>query len=335
MSLNSYKCLKKRVFENGSYRLIPIRQMDKYKIMKWRNEQLYHLRQESVLTRKAQDLYFKNVIQTGFRKVNPNQILFSFLKNKILIGYGGLVHIDWKARTAEVSFLIDTEHEEKYFQNFWKIFIDLIESIAFNHLSFHKIYTFSYNLRPKLYKILKKLNFFNEKTFYKTLSKKVKVIDSRIDSKYSNDFKIISIKKEDVNLLYKWANEFKTRKNSVNSEKITKTEHLNWFNTQIKKNNVDLFFAYEKKPVGLLMLEEIDNEIYISYNVSKDFRGKGIGSKIINHTVTKFSEKNLVGEVLKNNLPSIKIFRNNGFVKIDTYKKNNKEIEKYIKYSSQ
>ncbi|GAK91039.1 putative ribosomal-protein-serine acetyltransferase [Nonlabens ulvanivorans] len=49
-------------------------------IMKWRNEQMYHLRQAEKLTEQSQDSYFKNVVSKLFEQEKPNQLLFSFLK---------------------------------------------------------------------------------------------------------------------------------------------------------------------------------------------------------------------------------------------------------------
>ena len=40
-----YTCLIKNKFLNGDYKIVPIRFEDRLDIMKWRNEQLYHLRQ--------------------------------------------------------------------------------------------------------------------------------------------------------------------------------------------------------------------------------------------------------------------------------------------------
>ena len=52
---------------------------DRFDIMKWRNEQIYHLRQKSLLTIKMQDKYFKNTISPLFNQEFPTQILFSFM----------------------------------------------------------------------------------------------------------------------------------------------------------------------------------------------------------------------------------------------------------------
>ena len=53
----NYKSLSKPDFTNNNFKLIPIRDEDKYNILKWRNEQLYHLRQNKLLTNEIQELY--------------------------------------------------------------------------------------------------------------------------------------------------------------------------------------------------------------------------------------------------------------------------------------
>ena len=45
MDTQNYYTLKKQHRQFGIYKLISIRFEDRYKIMEWRNEQLYHLRQ--------------------------------------------------------------------------------------------------------------------------------------------------------------------------------------------------------------------------------------------------------------------------------------------------
>ena len=57
-----YICLKQQEFSYGNYRLVPLRYEDRFLIMKWRNEQIYHLRQSSLLTEEDQQRYFDNVV---------------------------------------------------------------------------------------------------------------------------------------------------------------------------------------------------------------------------------------------------------------------------------
>jgi len=149
-----YNCLKKQIFDQEEYKIIPIRCEDRYKIMQWRNEQIYHLRQEKPLSKKEQDKYFENTVSKLFEIDQPDQILFSFLKKDKLIGYGGLVHIDWKDKNAEISFLMDTELEKNNFGKYWHIFLLLIEEVAFKEINLNKIYTYAFDLRPNLFDVL-------------------------------------------------------------------------------------------------------------------------------------------------------------------------------------
>ena len=61
---DNYKVLNHTSFKSGNYSLIPIRYEDRIDIMQWRNEQIYHLRQNKQLTKEDQDSYFVNVVST-------------------------------------------------------------------------------------------------------------------------------------------------------------------------------------------------------------------------------------------------------------------------------
>jgi len=150
--MNSYKTLNKQAFSSGDYSIVPIRWEDRMDIMKWRNEQIYHLRQNKPLTVEDQENYFKNVVNKLFDLDKPDQFLFSYLQNGICVGYGGLVHINWIDKNAEISFVMDTKLEKEHFQFHWITYLELIEQLAFMQLSLHKIYIYAFDLRPNLYK---------------------------------------------------------------------------------------------------------------------------------------------------------------------------------------
>ena len=58
--MNIYKCLNTQEFVSGEYKIVPIRLKDRFTIMVWRNEQLYHLRQKHPLTVEDQENYFSS-----------------------------------------------------------------------------------------------------------------------------------------------------------------------------------------------------------------------------------------------------------------------------------
>jgi RimJ/RimL family protein N-acetyltransferase len=153
--LYSYKALDQQIYTNGKYAIVPIRMEDRYAIMEWRNEQLYHLRQNKPLTRDEQDRYFETVVAGLFDQEKPAQLLFSYLEENKCIGYGGLVHINWIDKNAEISFIMNTSLEKDYFQKHWGIYLNLVEQMAFQELHFHKIFTYAFDLRPHLYEVLR------------------------------------------------------------------------------------------------------------------------------------------------------------------------------------
>lgn len=160
--MKSYAVLHHQIFEFENYKIIPIRYEDRFDIMKWRNEQMYHLRQNMILTLENQENYFDTVVNTLFDHEKPSQILFSFFEDEVCIGYGGLVHINWLDKNAEISFLINTDLEKDNFQKYWSIFLNLIERVAFEDLKLHKITTYAFDLRPKLYPVLENSGFNKE-----------------------------------------------------------------------------------------------------------------------------------------------------------------------------
>ncbi|WP_010228324.1 GNAT family N-acetyltransferase [Gillisia marina] len=160
--MNSYKALSKQIFANGKYSIVPLRMEDRYDIMKWRNEQIYHLRQDRPLTKEDQDKYFETVITNLFEQEKPDQILFSYLEGIKCIGYGGLVHINWIDKNAEISFIMDTQLEKEYFRFHWSSFLKLLEETAFDDLKIYKLYVYAFDLRPHLYTTLEFNHYFKD-----------------------------------------------------------------------------------------------------------------------------------------------------------------------------
>lgn len=183
--MNNYRILNKKVFRSGNYSLVPIRIADRFNIMKWRNEQIYHLRQSKPLTIKDQNFYFKNVISKLFEQDQPSQILFSYLEDNKCIGYGGLVHINWLDKNAEVSFIIDTHLEKTEFHKHWGIFLDILHLIAFDELRLHKIYTYAFDLRPHLYDAIEAKGYSKEAVLKEHCFFKDTYIDVVIHTKFT------------------------------------------------------------------------------------------------------------------------------------------------------
>ena len=137
-----------------------------------------------VILRQIQNAYFNNVIKSLYDQNEPSQILFSYIKGGKCIGYGGLVHINWADKNAEISFIMATELENESFQFHWATFLKLIEICAFEDLHLHKIYTYAFDLRPKLYLALLESNYVEQVRLKEHCFFQDKFIDIVIHSKF-------------------------------------------------------------------------------------------------------------------------------------------------------
>ena len=183
--MNSYNALNKQRFSCEEYSIVPLRFEDRHKIMKWRNEQMYHLRQNEPLNEEKQDRYFQTIVAELFEQKRPGQILFSYLKGEECIGYGGLVHINWVDKNSEVSFIMKTELEKNGFYKNWEIYLKLIEEVAFKDLGLHKIHSYAFDLRPKIYEVLERADFKKEAVLKEHCLFQDKYIDVVIHSKFN------------------------------------------------------------------------------------------------------------------------------------------------------
>lgn len=156
-----YDCLDVDAVVQGDRRLVPVRHQDLASIMHWRNAQLNVLRQKGPLTPEQQERYYQGVIVPSHAEKQPRQILLSYLQGQEVIGYGGLVHIAWGDRRAEVSFLLDPDRAKDpnvYAQDF-TLYLFLIKEIAFQHLGLTRLFTETYDIRPHHISILEANGF--------------------------------------------------------------------------------------------------------------------------------------------------------------------------------
>lgn len=141
--------------------ILSLRRQDLLPIMNWRNDQIDVLRQAKPLTPTGQKSYYENVIRPTFGEETPAQILVSYLLNGTLIGYGGLTNINWQERSAEVSFLLDTERSNDialHCQDF-RHFLKLLQTYAFDGLKLDRLHTETYDIRPHHVEVLETAGF--------------------------------------------------------------------------------------------------------------------------------------------------------------------------------
>ncbi|MGG7035232.1 MAG: GNAT family N-acetyltransferase [Flavobacterium sp.] len=322
--MNSYKVLNNQVFSNENYSIVPIRFEDRMDIMKWRNEQIYHLRQNKPLTEDDQNRYFDTVVKRLFEEEQPNQLLFSYLEGEKCIGYGGLVHINWIDKNAEISFVMNTALEKDEFQKHWVTYLGLIEQLAFKELKLHKIYTYAFDLRPLLYDALEVAGFYKEAILKEHCLFQGEYKDVVIHSKCNYKKDLLSDAKlflrealeADAKLLFDWANEFNVRNNSISQEHIVWENHLKWFKNKLNHLDSEIFILTDgSELLGQIRIDKNDSYWEIDYSIDYKHRGKGFGKQIVKLLLEKFVTYKFKAIVRRENLASIKVFNSLGFIK--------------------
>lgn len=187
----NYKILKNTEYTLGDYTLTALRHRDILEIMYWRNAQIDVLRQKKPLTRADQERYFREVVEPTFAMDEPPIMLFSFLSRGQLVGYGGLVYLDFTARRAEVSFLVDPKRagDDKLYSQDFLAYLTLIKKIAFEELGLNRIFTETFAFRQKHLGLIEKAGFRFEGRLREHIKVRGKFTDSLIHSILKKEYK--------------------------------------------------------------------------------------------------------------------------------------------------
>ncbi len=112
-------------------------------------------------------------------EAEPAQVLVALLERGRLIGYGGLVHISWPNRRAEVSFMTEGgRQDEPTFRADLAAFLDLMIELAGPRLGLHRLTTECYEFRTVFIDELERAGFEPEGR----LRKHVRLDDRYVDS---------------------------------------------------------------------------------------------------------------------------------------------------------
>ena len=155
----------------GGYSVRAIAREDMEPIRRWRNAQLRVLRQACEIWPEEQRRYFDELVLPTFEDRHPSQVLLTLLLDGERVGYGGLTHIDWGARRAELAFLGPPERSddperpdalERYGPDFRAFLALAIDGIAFADLGLHRVFSETFDVRPHTIAILESFGFVAE-----------------------------------------------------------------------------------------------------------------------------------------------------------------------------
>lgn len=186
-----YLVLAKPNYTLNDLEFRPISPCDIQKIRIWRNCQIEVLRQAEKVSWFAQRRYFARNVFNQFMNPEPDQILLGIIYQGVLLGYGGLVHINWIESHGEVSFLLNpliSENSDRYEEVFLS-FLEVIAYIAFDELGFDRIMTETYGFRIKHIQILERFGMKRNGVFCNRAVLNNQYFDSILHSRNREELK--------------------------------------------------------------------------------------------------------------------------------------------------
>jgi RimJ/RimL family protein N-acetyltransferase len=131
--------------------------------------------------------------------------------------------------------------------------------------------------------------------------------------------KIRKANMKDCNILFEWANDPLSRKNSFNPAQIKYESHKKWLAEKFEqKTNIFYIIEFENQKAALVRFERKKEETtVIGIHIDKKFRGRGLASEFIIKASKKYLVKNSekISAFIKiENMASIKSFTKAGFL---------------------
>lgn len=156
-----YRAMKRARLQQGPFSISAVEPDAIEAIRRWRNAQTSILRQSDPISAPEQSSYFDSVIWPDKPRKEPANILVSFFEDERVVGYGGLVHINWAHKRAEVSFLLDPSFlaEKDRHDQLAFVLIALIKGLAFQDLGLRRLTTETYETRACVIPILERSGF--------------------------------------------------------------------------------------------------------------------------------------------------------------------------------
>jgi spore coat polysaccharide biosynthesis predicted glycosyltransferase SpsG/RimJ/RimL family protein N-acetyltransferase len=123
---------------------------------------------------------------------------------------------------------------------------------------------------------------------------------------------------DDTMITFKWASDPVVRDFSFNRDPISQKDHEIWFERKLSDSNCLYLIAdVNGEPAGSIRFDVSHNSAVISYLVDPSMHGRGFGKLIllegIRNLVSQFEVKEIVGRVVPENIPSVRIFEKIGF----------------------
>ena len=282
------------------------------KITKTLSNKIYNKIQFSLLTNRSKVKILKKILKkkNNFKIITRKQKnLYSLAnKNKLIISNMGVSMYEF-AHANKKIILIPQSKIHKKISSKLKLF--------------------------KLFKILKSPKDINSKIISdgfkednKTVNLRANIYDGfgakRIVQFFNQKFrncKLAKIRDFDKYFLYNLVNDPAVRIASIKKGNIPFQNHEKWFRSKFKnKKNIFYLLKYNNLKIGQIRLEKIKKKYLLDYSISNEFRGFGLGSKMIKLAINKIKNSNVIAQSLVKNFYSNYTLQKAGFKRINLKK---------------
>ncbi|WP_255481092.1 UDP-2,4-diacetamido-2,4,6-trideoxy-beta-L-altropyranose hydrolase [Pontibacter sp. Tf4] len=123
----------------------------------------------------------------------------------------------------------------------------------------------------------------------------------------------------DLQLVYDWNNDPEVRQRSFNPQPILLENHTRWFTAKLDDATSKFYIAEAAgTPAAQIRFDIKAEKATISYLISRDFRGKGLGHTVLQKGIAQLQKevpqvKEVEGLVQQDNMASVRAFEKAGF----------------------
>lgn len=134
-----------------------------------------------------------------------------------------------------------------------------------------------------------------------------------------NQYRLRKVTKEDLQLLFDWANDSLVRMNSYHTEPIEFSTHEKWLAGKLADINCCMYILTDENEgtcYGQVRGDLEEGKIEIDYSIGKEYRGHGLAKKMLALFEKELPNGSILyAEVKKENPASTKVFESLGYMK--------------------
>jgi RimJ/RimL family protein N-acetyltransferase len=139
---------------------------------------------------------------------------------------------------------------------------------------------------------------------------------------------------DDIELLFRWANDNLVRANSFRQHQISRQEHEAWFAARLGDTGGAMWLLEsDGVPVGQVRYETEGEDAVVDVSVRAESRGRGYATDLLQlmavQACGQLGVRRLVAHIFVDNLASIRTFHRAGFYEVGTEEHHGRRVVRF------